>query len=142
MSLGGLELRETIGRTIHPVAVAPAAAPLGATIGTSATTIDDRWTHRYIRSVRNDVPHARLYRHECRSQYGEVRLGRSSLSGNGYDSSFGVIDGSDGKEILAPRACRLFVTESLVREHMRRHIEINEAPNQRCESLEVPAIGH
>ena len=37
----------------------------------------------------------------------------------------GVIDGSPGKKILEPRACRLdFVTESLVRDACVGHIEI------------------
>jgi hypothetical protein len=70
MALRSLELRETVGRAIDPVAVAPAAAPFRATVRASATTIYERGSDRYIRKVPNDVPHARVYRHVRRSQYG------------------------------------------------------------------------
>lgn len=72
VSLRGLELRKAVGRAIDPVAVATAAAPLCATVWASATTIYEWLRDRYIRNVPNDVPHARVYRHVCRSQYGQA----------------------------------------------------------------------
>lgn len=80
MTLCGFELREAVGRTIDPVGVTPSASPLRAAIGRTAPAFHKRRSDRYILSVRDDVPHARLYRHLHRSRYGDSPLLETVLS--------------------------------------------------------------